>query len=475
MKKKILVTLTGMLLFAAPTLAAEVPPGISGAAAPAYNCDYQPSCEVMPGAYGKMASPVTSKFNLSIGGFAELQYAYNSQNLGATGYVFPGAPGGGLNPVGSNLAKEHQSQFSARTSRFWLKVAGPTFLGAKTNALLEADFLGSPNTAGNETGLLRLRHAYGSLDWPNTQVLFGQYSDIFGPAFAATVDFRHGSTTGTPNNPRVAQVRLTQKVNFNADNFLKLVVGVQNPVQDYTTSSANGDVPNVAAQIMFVSKALGVAPGAYGFALNSLQGGFFGLWGNQQINAGGVNHTNSVDVYGYGFYGFVPLIKSKDGKSRAMTASFETQAYISAGINWDGANASSSLTFANATATAPPTGTSSLYSTGSAAKGYGVYGQLIFFPTQDLGITAGYLRRNAMDYDHFTNTAPATPTGSAITFEKYNESIYANVAYDLNAAVKLMTEYEHARTQYGRNFNATGTVGDWGQANIFRVSALYFF
>ncbi len=483
MMKKVLVTIAGMLLFAAPAMAVEVPPGITGAAAPAYNCDYQPSCEVAPGIYGKMASPVTSKFNLSIGGFVELQYAYNSQNLGVNGYVFPGAPTGGLSPVGSNLAKEHQTQFSARTSRFWLKVAGPTFLGAKTNALIEADFIGTSATLStnvNENGFLRLRHAYGSLDWPNTQVLFGQYSDIFGPAFAATIDFRHGATTGTPNNPRVAQIRLTQKIPFNDDNYLKLVAGVQNPVQDYmspdsATTIANGDAPNVAAQLMFVSKALGVAPGAYGFAMNSLQVGFFGLWGNEQVNAGGVNHTNSVDAYGYGFYGFVPLVKSKDGKSRAMTASLETQGFISAGINWDGANASTNLTFTNA-ATAPPAGAfvSNLYRNGSAAKGYGVYGQLIFFPTQDLGITSGYMRRNAIDYAQFTNIAPVG-AGSATTFEAYNEIIYANVAYDLNAAVKLMTEYEHAKTQYGRNFNATGTIGNFGQANIFRVSALYFF
>jgi hypothetical protein len=223
---------------------------------------------------------------------------------------------------------------------------------------------------------------------------------------------------------------------------------------------------------MFVSKALGVAPGPLGLSMNSLQAGFFGLWGNQQLNNAGVNHTNSVDVYGYGFYGFIPLLKSKDGKTRAMTASLETQGYISAGINWDGANASSNLTFVNATATASPTGTNSLYNTGSAAKGYGVYGQVIFYPTQDLGITTGYMRRNAMDYNNFTTTIGAGPGFAVTTFEKYNEIIYANVNYDLNAAVKLATEYEHAKTQYGHAFAG---VGDWGQANIFRVSAFYFF
>jgi hypothetical protein len=462
MMKKVLVTIAGMLLLAAPALAVEVPPGAAvSATAPVYNCDYQPSCEVAPGVYGKMASPVMSKFNLSIGGFAELQYAYNSQNLGANGFILPGAPGGGLSTVDSPLYKQRQSQFSARTSRFWLKVAGPTFLGAKTNALLEADFVGSGNTS-NEIGTLRMRHAYGSLDWANTQVLFGQYTDIFGPGMAATIDFRHGSVTGTPNNPRVAQLRLTQKVNFNDSNYLKLVLGVQNPVQDNTTSAAYGDVPNVAGQIMLVSKALGVSPASYGFAMNSLQAGFFGLWGNQKIN-NTVVENHGVDVYGYGVYAFVPLVKSRDGKSRAMTASLEAQAYISAGINWDGANASTNLA---TTGTATPTGTNSLYRDGSAAKAFGAWGQVIFFPTQDIGITAGYQRRNAMNYGAFTSANP---------FEQYNELIYANVSYDLNAAVRVSAEYLHGRTQYSEAFASLPGSADWGQINGARVSMMYFF
>jgi len=461
MSKKVLVSLAGLLLFTAPAMAVEVAPGMSGAgAAPAYNCDYEPSCEVGPGVYGKMASPVTSKFNLSIGGFAELQYAYNSQNLGANGYIFPAAPNGGLATEGSTLNKQRQSQFSARTSRFWLKVAGPTFLGAKTNALLEADFLGS-GQGSNEVGNLRMRYAYGSLDWANTQVLFGQYNDIFGPAMAATVDFRHGAVTGTPNNPRVAQVRLTQKVNFNDNNYLKLIAGVQNPVQDNTTAPggpAGGDMPNIAGQIMFVSKALGVSPGPYGFALNSLQVGAFGLWGSQKFA-----NLHTVDVYGYGLYAFVPLIKSKDGKSRAMTASFEAQAYVSAGINWDGANASTRLT-ATAT-TLPASATAESLNGSSAAKGYGAYGEFIFFPTQDLGITAGYQRRNAMNYGAFVNNG---------TFEQYNELIYGNVSYDLNAAVRVMGEYVHGKTQYGGPTLFAG-AGNFGQLNAARVSFLYFF
>jgi hypothetical protein len=444
MMKKILAVLAAAMMLAAAAMAAEIPQVATQA--PAYNCDYEPSCEVAPGAYGKMSSPVTSKFNLSIGGFARLDYAYNSQNQGNPGFAI----GGALPRSGSVKDDEDQSQISARVSRFWLKVGGPTFLGAKTNALIEADFMGG-SAITNETGELRMRHAYGTIDWPNTQVMFGQFWDIFGPAAASTIDFNQGAAWGTPNNPRVAQFRITQKVNFNSDNFLKLVIGAQNPAQD-VVNGTGGNVPNVAGQIMFVSKALGVAPGFYGMSMNSLTAGFFGLWGNQSSS------QKSTDVYGYGAYAFVPLLKSKDGKGRAMTASLEAQAYIASGMNWNGATAPVPLP------TTPPTTTNII--NGKANKGYGAYGQIIFYPIQDLGFTAGYERRNAINYDS-TFDAGSTAT------EEYKELIYANVAYDLNAAVRVSAEYLHGKEKY-HDETATGE-GDTGNNNGVRVAMYYFF
>lgn len=446
--KKVLGVIAASMLLATSAWAVE--------AAPQFNCDYQPSCEVSPGIYGAMSSPVTSKFNLSIGGFAKLDYAYNSVNLGQSGSL---APGSGLIPKTSTTAA-HQSQsiFTARQSRFWLKVAGPTFLGAKTSALIEADFYGDPSAAA-ESPQLRMRQAWGAIDWANTGILFGQAYDIFGPMVASTIDFRSGASFGTPNNPRVPQLRLTQKVNLNSDNALKLVVGLQDPNQDgnnnanvvASTVSTNpagfsdkvGTAVNVAGQVMWVSKALGVAPGYYGLSMNSLTAGVFGLFGSQKaITTAG---DKAVDSWGYGFYTFVPVLKSKDGKSRAMTMSLEAQAYMAANMNFNAATATS---FVGA-ATNP-----------NAAKGYGLAGQAIFYPTQDMGLTAGYLRRNASNYASYGND-----------FTKSSTNIYANVNYDLNAAVRVAAEYENLNTQYGHVTAGSGT----GTANIGRLAFFYFF
>ena len=439
------------LLFTAVTVQAEEPVP--------YNCDFSPSCEVAPGVYGAMGSPVMSKFNLSIGGYVKLDYAHNSNGSGLTSAAIGTLPG----------AKE-ESIFSARQSRFWLKVAGPTFLGAKTNALVEMDFFGAGGS-NNEAANMRMRHAYGSMDWTNTQILFGQFWDIFGPATADTLDFRQGGETGTPNNPRVAQIRLTQKINFTPNETLKVIVGVQNPTQTLNATATNypdipatyGDAVNAAGQVIFSSKALGVSPGFMGLGMAPLQLGAFGLYGSEKLIG-----NKSIDSYGYGLYAFAPILKSRDGKNRAMTLSFEGQGAIAS--NLAGPNASSPMvTTAGLNSTVPlygPVGGK------RAPQAYDIYGQLKFYATQDMGITAGAMRRGAVDYGAYRAAEGAN------AFEKYSENFYGNVTYDLNAAVRVATEFEHIERTFDKAVAQTagsGAATPYAQNNIFRVSAYYFF
>lgn len=426
--------LTTLLLVPMAALAEERAP---------YNCDFSPSCEVAPGVYGGMSSPVQSKFNLSIGGYVKLDYAHNTNSVGP---LSPGSPGGSL-PAGSN----DESIFTAKQSRFWLKASGPTFLGAKTNALIEMDFYGA-GALSNEFGNARMRHAYGSMDWKNTQVLFGQFWDVFGPAAADTIDFRQGGTTGAPSSPRVPQIRVTHKINFTSDDTLKLVVSAQNPVQDVPSTSSNsfskyagtyGSMVNFAGQAIYSSKILGVSPGFMGLGMSPLQLGLFGLKGEMKLG------TTTIDNYGYGAYAFVPLVKSADGKHRTMTLSLEGQAYTGRGLDVQGGT--NGITAANATG---------LLNGSTGAPGFGYYGQLKFYPTQDLGLTAGHMRRQARNEGAY----PAN-------HERYNQLSYANATYDLNAAVRVATEFEHQETKFGKV--TTGQA--YAQNNVFRLAAYYFF
>jgi len=458
MKKKVFSLMAAGMLLAAPVVAQEVPQ----ATAPAYNCDFQPSCEVAPGLYGKMSSPVQSKFNLSIGGFVKLDYAYNSVNFGKSGSLAPA--NGAIPKAGSTAGEQEQSIFTARQSRIWFKASGPTFLGAKTGALIEVDFYGDPSLA-NEGPQVRMRHAYATLDWPKTQLLFGQTWDVFGPMAANTQDFRQGSSFGTPNNPRVPQIRLTQRVDLDPTNSLRLVLSVQDPNQDDNNNTMTngyfsnnvGSAVNVAAQAMWVSKALGTAPGFWGLSMNSLTAGVFGLFGSQDATF--ATGKKSVDSWGYGFYTFVPILKSRDGRSRAMTMSLEAQAYMAANMAFSYAT---SKNFVGAS-TDP-----------KAAKAFGLGAQLIFYPIQDLGVSAGYLRRNAYNYGDYAGIN---------NFQKYNTNIFANVSYDLNAAIRIAAEYEYLNTHYGNPASVSTAADSWtmnstsasGSANVFRLAMLYFF
>ncbi len=161
-----------------------------------------------------MSSPVRSKFNLSVGGYVKLDYVYNSAAVG------PYFPQNSIPAKGTTANKRDESLMTARQSRLWFKAAGPTLLGAKTGAVIEGDFFGT-GSLSNEFGNMRMRLAFASLDWANTQVIFGQFWDIFGLAAANTLDLRQGGPAGAPANPRVPQIRLTQKFNLNKDNYVK--------------------------------------------------------------------------------------------------------------------------------------------------------------------------------------------------------------------------------------------------------------
>lgn len=454
MTNMIFATVVSVLILAVPARAVETPR--PSAAAPAYNDDFKPDSQVAPGFYGNMSSPAGSKFKLSIGGHVKLEYAYNSVGLGNATPALATVNNRQIPAAGSASYKQEQSVFTARQSRIWLRVSGPGFQGSRTNALIETDFYGSGGS--NEAALLRMRQAYGTLDWSSTQVLFGQAYDIFGPAIANTIDFGSGAATGAPNNPRVPQVRLTQTINLNPGNSLKLVLGVQNPSQD-TAADTNiapssaafqnsyGPAVNVAGQVMYHSKALGVAPGYYGMSMNGLITGLFGMYGSEKVTGAPFNGRH-LDSWGGGLYTFVPILSSADGKGRDMTMSFEGQAYIAANMGLNSATALNNI----------------VTTSNNPARGFGVYSQLIFYPTQDLGITAGYGRRNILGDRDF-------PVGGSI--ERSNQMAYFNIAYDLNAAIRVAVEYENIRTQYAAvPAGATGTVGS---ANIGRFAAFYFF
>jgi hypothetical protein len=101
---------------------------------------------------------------------------------------------------------------TAQGSRFNFTIKGPKLWGATTTGFIEGDFDGSGDgRVSNTSGyLFRLRHAMFRLNWPETELMFGQYWGMFSE-FApectgdGTFMFHGWAFQRTP------QIRLTQK------------------------------------------------------------------------------------------------------------------------------------------------------------------------------------------------------------------------------------------------------------------------
>lgn len=411
-----------------------------------------------------IAGNITTKFDAKIGGYVKLDYI--SQDFSTALPHF-----GTLTTVTPFNEDQDQSQFTARQTRINLTVTGPDAFGAKTRAFIEGDFYGGGGA--NERSSFRQRHANFTLDWGNTQLLFGQWWDVFGPFAASTLDFGTGANIGGPNNPRVAQARVTHKLNFNEKNWLQIIAALQDPQQDDEEGPTN-----VAGQINYFSKALGVSPGYWGLPMQPFLVGVFGLWGESDTvpqNAG----QNTVviegpdedyDSWGVGINTHVPILKSSDGKSRAGTLTFQGQVYMAEGLTHTMATQYSFLQDASGDV--------------DGAKGYGAVGQLIYYPTQPLGITVGYGQRGVRDTSDYRNAVGVTPgfggppaagpghpfgvAGDPVgSIRSYNDAYWTNVTYDF-ANVRFGAEYMHLETHYiGSDEEPEG--------DRFQLSAMYFF
>lgn len=384
------------------------------------------------------AEAVESKFKMSIGGYIKLDAIHQDAAVGAAGGAL-----GTLGAVPSKAAEDtDQTVYTARQSRLNFTVTGPEALGAKTRAFLEGDFYGGGAT--NSGGNLRMRHAIFSLTWDSTELSFGQFWDIFGPMPPSTLDFGTGNNIGAPNNPRVAQVRVMQTVALNEGNSLKFILGLQDPVQDFEENT----VGNIAGQVVFSSNILGTSPGYWGLPMQPLTISLFGQYGrakHEALDNGDLLFSKKVDTWGAGLFAHVPILRSSDGKSRAGTLSFEGQTYIAEGLDWNGATARRVI--------------GNTVSTVEAAEGYGAIGQIIFYPVQQTGFTAGYGRRGILDASNYRD--------KGATGQRYNEGYFFNVAHDVGN-VRLAAEYMRLE---GKHFDPA----DDGTANRYQFSAIYFF
>jgi len=150
------------------------------------------------------------KFSVKLSGFVKNDFFFDSRETVSAreGHFLLWPTPESLDANGNDINAKPNFNFLAIQSRLKVAATGPDAFGAKTLAVIEADFFGQTNPNIN---LLRLRHAFIKLNWKSTELLTGQYwNPLFvTDCFPGTVSFN----TGTPcqSFARNPQIRITQQ------------------------------------------------------------------------------------------------------------------------------------------------------------------------------------------------------------------------------------------------------------------------
>ncbi|PKQ65540.1 hypothetical protein BZG02_00600 [Labilibaculum filiforme] len=171
--------------------------------------------------------------SVKFGGFAHSLFTYDTRQTvcAREGFILLYPKDELLDGSGKDMNQGAVYNMAVIQSRVNAKISGPEILGAKTNGLLEAEFIGN---AESDVNGLRLRHAFVNLDWGKTSLLIGQtWSPLFvDEVFPGTV----GANAGLPFKAfaRNPQLRLTHKTGH-----WKLLAAIASE-RDYTSTGPDG-------------------------------------------------------------------------------------------------------------------------------------------------------------------------------------------------------------------------------------------
>ncbi|MCF8347720.1 MAG: hypothetical protein K9G61_02795 [Bacteroidales bacterium] len=161
------------------------------------------------GGISTYAQKAENKFSVKLSGFVKNDFFFDSRETVAAreGHFLLWPTAESIDVNGHDINAKSNFNFLAIQSRLKVAATGPDAFGAKTLAVIEADFFGQAN---DNINLFRLRLAFIKLNWKSTELLTGQYwNPLFVTGcFPGTVSFN----TGTPfqSFARNPQIRITQ-------------------------------------------------------------------------------------------------------------------------------------------------------------------------------------------------------------------------------------------------------------------------
>jgi hypothetical protein len=260
----------------------------------------------------------------------------------------------------------HHGRFNMRAqeSRFNFTIKGPKVFGAVLTGFIEMDFDGTPDEAVSSSGTwnARLRHAMFRLDWPETQLLMGQYWGMFSNWWTEGAEDGPFIPYGSALD-RIPQIRLTQK--FLGDWSVAGLVGLPygatldngTPYAATVNNASSAETPQLQGQIKYSHDWWGKAAyyghpmpftvtlsGGWERAINRYNGDYaVNILGetNYTAKAGNIVSQRYVDPWMAQAAMFIPLIPTHTA-NLAGTASILTNWFIGQGVEAFGITGGSS-------------------------------------------------------------------------------------------------------------------------------------
>ncbi|HOJ70672.1 MAG TPA: hypothetical protein PLR38_02410 [Syntrophorhabdaceae bacterium] len=416
------------------------------------------------------AGSVTSKYDVTIGGYVKFDVVYTDQN---NTHNYRAASRDNRSAFAANMNDSNDAvTWAGGETRLNLSIKGPDAWGAKTSAFIEGDFRGgSGGGQGAATyGLFGMRHAFMNMDWANTKLLIGHTWQAWG--LLPTLNVLGASENHfMRGNVRVPQIRLTQ--NFTKD--LNMVIGLAAPTNTFGNTQPDEKsralLPDTSIEFQYKSTALGK------IGSRSLSFGLGGMVGKEKVTyQWPANHYKSTQIkrWGSSFYGYIPIIPEKaNNKTGALALTgnvFMGQGlglYLPAapGNPYDRPND----TVMGATPVSPggdPTVDAKYPMTS------GGWAQMTFYFTDKMSsnLLFGW-QRNSFSQQASFQYANAV---------RYIQNWIFNVLYDVSPAIKFGAEYTRVMTSY--TTGAAGTRSYWtatgkpsGTLNAVRLGAYYYF
>jgi hypothetical protein len=470
--------------------APEPPPPPAAPSAPSAPITLTPLAHTPPA-----SSPlvnVMSKFSATVYGFVEADGIYDSTQTfndlaGNAAILHTPAPTTATpNPTAVYGAENGRTTFSARNSRFGVKLKGPETDTIKTSGIFECDFLGnqplsSPNPVGTPavseasfytSPTFRMRHYALKMETPYIDFLAGQYWQLFG--FQSLFHPNTVDMQGIPGQiySRSPQFRLSHTWKSDAVN-VELAGAASRPPQ------RDSEVPDGQAGIrLAVNNWKGMhTAGAAGSAVDALSIGFstVGRYFKIPNLSGAPTKAITINGYGYSVDALIPVIPATDvnhpDNALTLTGSFvygQAIADLYTGLNGGAAFANPPANAAGVVPTYPQDVDNGLVAFTADGVLHAIRWESVlaglqyYLPTPNrMWISANYSHMYSSDIKALQTSANAT--------KMFNKSDFVdgNLFVEANSAIRFGLEYAY----FHQNF----LDGSTGKNSRVQFSAFYIF